>query len=98
MARDPRLQQALEEYGAQVRRRREKSDMTQAEMARRSGVSQSYLSKIERGQHEPTIGQMLRIQRALGAETLEGFLGPEPGARWMRIDACKPAKNAPGWG
>ncbi len=97
MARDPRIQRALDEYGARLKGRREQSNMTQGDLAGRSGVSQSHISKIERGMHEPTLGQMLKLQAALEAETLEGFLGPTPAARWMRIAQHGHVTSGPKW-
>ena len=97
MARDPAIQRALNEYGARLKERREQSDMTQDDLAARSGVSQSHISKIERGQHEPALGQMLKLQAALEAETLEGFFGPTPAARWMRIARYGHRTSGPKW-
>jgi transcriptional regulator with XRE-family HTH domain len=75
-----RLQHALARFGEDVRCRREKLDLTQREAANRAGISQSNWSKIERGLHDPSVGQALRIQFALGAESLEGMLGDQPSA------------------
>lgn len=86
MAKEPtnkatmRLQQALARFGKDVLQRREKLDLTQREAAIRAGISQSNWSKIERGLHDPSVGQALRIQFALGAESLEGMLGNQPSA------------------
>lgn len=80
MATRHRLQHALTRFGEDVRRRREKLDLTQYEAASHAGISQSNWSKIERGLHDPSVGQALRIQFALGAESLEGMLGDQPSA------------------
>jgi transcriptional regulator with XRE-family HTH domain len=40
--------------------------MTQAEFARRVGVSQSYLSALERGDKEPGAGVLLAIGQEFG--------------------------------
>lgn len=80
-AQDARLAQTLKAFGADVERRRCELDLTQREAAARAGISQSHWSKIERGLHDPSIGQALRVQFALGAESLEGMLGTQPSAR-----------------
>jgi len=41
-------------------------DMTQAEFARRIGVSQGHLSALERGNKEPGAAVLLAISRAFG--------------------------------
>lgn len=62
---------ALEEYYGlwtellELRRRRR---MTQAELASRSGVPQSEISRIERGAANPTFGTLHALVAALGAE------------------------------
>jgi DNA-binding phage protein len=48
-----------------VRRRRR---MTQAQLARRSGVPQSEISRIERGVANPTAATLRALVEALGAE------------------------------
>lgn len=75
-----RIRGALAEFGADVRRRRFELDLTQRQAAARAGISQSHWSKIERGLHDLSVGQALRIQFALGAESIEGMLGRQPSA------------------
>jgi transcriptional regulator with XRE-family HTH domain len=41
-------------------------DMTQSEFARRIGVTQSYLSALERGEKEPGSAVLLAISREFG--------------------------------
>jgi DNA-binding XRE family transcriptional regulator len=52
------------EFVALRRRRR----VTQAELARRSGVQQSEISRIERGTANPTVATLKALVDALGAE------------------------------
>lgn len=48
-----------------LRRRRR---LTQAELARRSGIHQSEISRIERGSANPTVATLRALVSALGAE------------------------------
>ena len=41
-------------------------DMTQAEFARRVGVTQGHLSRLERGEKEPGAGVLLAISQEFG--------------------------------
>ncbi len=75
-----RIREALARFGRDVRCRREQLDITQEEAANRAGISQSHWSKVERGLHDLSVGQALRIQFALQAESLEGMLGSQPSA------------------
>ena len=44
--------------------------MTQAELARRAGVSQSHLANIERGKIDPQIGTLKRIFNAMSCDVV----------------------------
>jgi transcriptional regulator with XRE-family HTH domain len=51
-----------------IRARREKLKMTQAELAERAEISRGYLIRLEAGQHDPTLGTLERIAKALGVK------------------------------
>ena len=47
---------------------RKRSGLTQAELARRAGVPQSTVAKIERGRRDPSLSTLERLVRAAGLE------------------------------
>jgi transcriptional regulator with XRE-family HTH domain len=47
---------------------RRRSGLTQAELARRAGVPQSTVAKIERGRRDPSLSTLERLVRAAGLE------------------------------
>jgi uncharacterized protein len=51
------------------------SGVSQAELARRTGISQSVLSAYEHGRRQPSVSALARIARAAG---LELEIGPPP--------------------
>jgi transcriptional regulator with XRE-family HTH domain len=53
-----------------ARLRREKG-LTQEEVERRSGLSQQYLSGLERGLRNPTVITLYELSQALGVSHLE---------------------------
>ncbi|MCW5704893.1 MAG: helix-turn-helix transcriptional regulator [Bradyrhizobium sp.] len=53
-----------------ARLRREKG-LTQEEVERRSGLSQQYLSGLERGLRNPTVITLFELSQALGVSHLE---------------------------
>jgi transcriptional regulator with XRE-family HTH domain len=58
--------------GAVVRRLRLRQDLTQEVLARRAGVTQGHLSKIESGERpNPSVATLKRLARALGASVGE---------------------------
>jgi transcriptional regulator with XRE-family HTH domain len=60
------------EFGRRVRALRDRSELTLEDLATRSGVSRAMLSKVERGEKNPTIGVAKRIAHAL--DTTLSFL------------------------
>lgn len=53
-------------FGAALRRLRLAAGMTQEQLALESGVQRNFISLIETGQNQPTIGTIARLARALG--------------------------------
>ncbi len=52
--------------GLLLQEARKEEHITQAELARRTGTSKSYISRIENGLIDPTISSFMRIVNALG--------------------------------
>src|SRR5581483_6910984 len=57
---------------AHIRERRYELDLTQQEVAERAGTSHSFVSKLEGGDHIPTIPVLKRILAVLDEELLIG--------------------------
>lgn len=55
--------------GEKIKRRRTKLHISQPELSRRTGVSQSYISEIENGNHIPTATVLAAIAKALKCTT-----------------------------
>ena len=58
---------------AHVRERRYELDLTQREVAERAGTSHSFISKLEGGEHIPTIPVLKRILAVLDEDLLIGI-------------------------
>lgn len=58
---------------AHIRERRYELDLTQQEVARRAGTSHSFISKLESGEHIPTIPVLKRILAVLDEQLLIGI-------------------------
>lgn len=54
----------------EIRKRRVSLKLTQAEVARRAGITQTYLSKLEQGKIEPRIHTLEDVARALSFEIM----------------------------
>jgi len=58
---------------AHIRERRYELDLTQKDVADRAATSHSFISKVESGDHIPTIPVLKRIMAVLDEELLIGF-------------------------
>lgn len=58
---------------AHIRERRYELDLTQKEVAKRAGTSHSFISRVEGGDHMPTIPVLKRILAVLDEELLIGI-------------------------
>lgn len=54
--------------GPAIRRHRELVRLSQEDLADRAGVDRTYVSGIERGRRNPTLGVLQRLSTALGAD------------------------------
>ncbi|MGH3753976.1 MAG: helix-turn-helix domain-containing protein [Pseudonocardiaceae bacterium] len=68
MTDDP-LPPHFEAFGSFLRAQRELANLSLREMARRTNVSNAYLSQIERGLHAPSVRVLRSIARALDLST-----------------------------
>jgi DNA-binding XRE family transcriptional regulator len=75
---------------AHIRERRYELDLTQQEVARRAGTSYSYISKLESGEHIPTIPVLNRILAVLDEQLLIGIERTAPGQEPEREVAPAP--------
>lgn len=58
--------ETVENIGVRIRQLREARGMTQSQLQARSGVSRSYLSRIESGQMTPSLGTLEKVAESLG--------------------------------
>ena len=56
---------------------RNAANLTQKQLAQRSGVSQANISKIENGNYHPSLSTLKRIADALGKRLVVSFEDPE---------------------
>lgn len=57
----------LAAFGAEVRRRREASGMSQEELAHRAGLHRTYTGSVERGERNVSLRNISAIAKALGS-------------------------------
>lgn len=100
--RSQEYQAAREEYAAirrlrrknwiaaHIRERRYELNLTQQVVAERAGTSHSFISKLESGEHIPTIPVLKRILAVLDEQLLIGIERTSPGEEHEREIAPAP--------
>lgn len=78
---------------AHIRERRCELELTQREVAKRAGTAHSYVSKLERGEHIPTIPVLKRVLAVLDEDLLIGIesRGPHEDAERLVATVPEPA-------
>lgn len=75
---------AESQLGARVRRLRETRGLSLREIAQRAGVSESFVSQVERGAANPSVASLKRMADALDVSIGALFEGPAPVGRVVR--------------
>jgi len=90
------VDQSLRQIGIAIRGRRAARRMTLGELAERSGLSLSFLSRVERGRAQTSVGNLIRIAEALGV-SMHDLIGPpadradDPGFTVFREASARPS-------
>ncbi|HSS41387.1 MAG TPA: helix-turn-helix transcriptional regulator [Solirubrobacterales bacterium] len=69
--RHAELQALRHAVGSAIRALRSEAKLSQKALAERSGLSKSWISRLESGQHEPTFESIRRLARGLGISSAE---------------------------
>ena len=64
MKRDPSKYEILKELAKKIKLKRQQLNLTQEELAEKSGFHVNYIGGIERAQRNPSIDSLVRIARA----------------------------------
>lgn len=71
------MEQILDVFSKNLKRIREKQDLTQEELSEKCHYDRTYIGKIERGQKYPSLDVISRLSSVLGVPSAELFMGPE---------------------
>jgi len=67
-----------ERLGARLRELRLAAGLTQAELARRTGIHRPNIARVEAGRHTPSLETLARIANAIGVSTTHVLVSSEP--------------------
>jgi transcriptional regulator with XRE-family HTH domain len=76
---------AIQHFGKQLQRLRTRRGLTQEQLAVKAGLVRIYLTKLEQGEHDPTLSTLVRLGKALRVSVTE-LLGESMSARqWWQV-------------
>ncbi|MGQ9425216.1 helix-turn-helix domain-containing protein [Gilvimarinus sp. F26214L] len=87
-------QQVHDELCHRLRQARLNAELTQKELAERSGVALNTIGRLELGKISPTLASIIAILRALGLiEQLDSFLPPPPPSPLRQVQGGSPKQR-----
>jgi transcriptional regulator with XRE-family HTH domain len=76
---------AIQRFGKQLQRLRTRRGLTQEQLAVKAGLVRIYVTKLEQGEHDPTLTMLVRLAKALRVSASE-LLGESVSAsQWWQV-------------
>jgi XRE family transcriptional regulator, regulator of sulfur utilization len=76
---------AIQRFGQQLQRLRTRRGLTQEQLAVKAGLVRVYVTKLEQGEHDPTLTMLVRLAKALRISVTE-LLGESVSAsQWWQV-------------
>lgn len=76
---------AIQRFGKQLQRLRTRRGLTQEQLAVTAGLSRTFLTRLELGQHDPSLSTLVRLAKALKVSVME-LLGESVSASvWWQV-------------
>ena len=80
---------AIQRFGKQLQRLRTSRGLTQEQLAVTAGLSRTFLTRLELGQHDPSLSTLVRVAKALRVSVAE-LLGESASAsQWWQVGEAR---------
>ena len=80
---------AIQRFGQQLQRLRARRGLTQEQLAVKAGLVRVYVTKLEQGEHDPTLTMLVRLAKALRVSVTE-LLGESVSAsQWWQVGEAR---------
>ncbi|MEO6307514.1 MAG: helix-turn-helix transcriptional regulator [Nitrospiraceae bacterium] len=80
---------AIQRFGKQLQRLRTRRGLTQEQLAVTAGLSRTFLTRLELGQHDPSLSTLVRLAKALRVSVME-LLGESVSASlWWQVGEAR---------
>ncbi len=80
---------AIQRFGQQLQRLRTRRGLTQEQLAVKAGLARVYVTKLEQGEHDPTLTMLVRLAKALRVPVTK-LLGESVSAsQWWQVGEAR---------
>jgi transcriptional regulator with XRE-family HTH domain len=80
---------AIQRFGKRLQRLRTSRGLTQEQLAVTAGLSRTFLTRLELGQHDPSLSTLVRVAKALKVSVTE-LLGESVSAsQWWQVGEAR---------
>jgi transcriptional regulator with XRE-family HTH domain len=80
---------AIQRFGKQIQRLRARRGLTQEQLALKAGLVRVYVTRLEQGEHDPTLTMLVRLAKALRVSVTE-LLGESVSAsQWWQVGEAR---------
>ena len=80
---------AIQRFGKQLQQLRTRRGLTQEQLAVTAGLSRTFLTRLELGQHDPSLSTLVRLAKALRVSVTQ-LLGESMSARqWWQVGEAR---------
>jgi XRE family transcriptional regulator, regulator of sulfur utilization len=76
---------AIQRFGQQLQRLRTRRGLTQEQLALKAGLVRVYVSKLEQGEHDPTLTMLVRLAKALRVSVTELLAESVSASQWWQV-------------
>ena len=76
---------AIQRFGKQLQRLRTRRGLTQEQLAVNAGLSRTFLTRLELGQHDPSLSTLVRLAKALRVSVTELLEESMSARQWWQV-------------
>jgi len=80
---------AIQRFGKQLQRLRTCRGLTQEQLAVTASLSRTFLTKLELGQHDPTLSTLVRLAKALRVSVPELLRESVSASQWWQVGEAR---------
>jgi len=80
---------AIQRFGQQLQRLRARRGLTQEQLAVKAGLVRVYVTKLEQGEHDPTLTMLVRLAKVLRVSVTELLEESMSASQWWQVGEAR---------